>query len=164
MGSESNVLKVRERIGNRTSKAGAHIRSLEGAEAALEEAKDDLADFINMLQLSSPYELAFAYQNLDLLITQITYLSAIIDYINKGGQSRGSYLIMDPEGQLPAEGLEESFRFSVPGSEELTNKIQETNYQNGECTTNWRFVRPIPSEDDWFENVWAAYRKDEVIR
>ncbi len=163
-GSESNVLKIRERIGNRTSKAGAHIRSLEGAEAALEEAKHDLANFINMLKLSSPYELAFAYQNLDLLITQVTYLSAIIDYINQGGQSRGSYLIMDPEGQLPAEGLEESFRFSVPGSEELTNKIQETSYQNGECTTNWRSVRPIPSEDDWFENVWSAYRKDEVIR
>ncbi|NLC44905.1 MAG: FAD-binding protein [Clostridiales bacterium] len=164
MGSKSNVLEIREMIGNRTSKAGAHIRSLEGAEAALEEAKEDLANFVNKLQLSSPYELAFAYQNLDLLITQVTYLSAIVDYIGQGGQSRGSYLIMNPEGQLPADGLEESFRFSVTGSEELTDRIQEISYHNGKCTSNWRSVRPIPAEDDWFENVWAAYRRDEVIR
>lgn len=164
MGSESNVLKLRERIGNRTSKAGAHIRSLDEAEAALRESREDLADFVGMLQLSSPHELAFAYQNLDLLITQVTYLSAIVDYIKRGGQSRGSYLIMNPEGQLPAEGLEESFRYSISGSDALTSKIQEINYRNGECTTNWRFVRPIPSEDDWFENVWAAYRRDEVIQ
>ncbi len=164
MSSESNVLKIREMIGDRTSRAGAHIRSLEGAEVALEEAKEDLADLVNKLQLSSPHELAFAYQNLDLLITQVTYLSAIVDYINQGGQSRGSYLIKNPEGQLPAKGLEESFRFSVSGAEVLRNKIQETSYQDGECTTNWRSVRPIPSEDDWFENVWAAHRRDEVIK
>ena len=161
---KSNVLQMREKIGKRTSGAGAHIRSLSGVQAALEEAKEDLAYFRERTCLSSPYELVYAYQNLDLLIAQIAYLSAIVDYIRQGGKSRGSYLIADPEGQLPADGLEENFRFSVSGSGSLSDKIQEVTYRDGKCSMEWRPVRPIPAEDDWFENVWAAYRRDEIIR
>jgi succinate dehydrogenase/fumarate reductase flavoprotein subunit len=163
-GRDSNVLPIRDRIGKRTSRAGAHIRSLSGTEAALREAEEDLASFVDQICLSSPYELAYAYQNLDLLITQVVYLSAIADYIKQGGKSRGSYMIADPHGQLPAHGLEETFRFSVSDSGCLSDKVQEVSYQNGVCSTNWRPVRPIPEEDDWFENVWTAYRNDEVIR
>jgi succinate dehydrogenase/fumarate reductase flavoprotein subunit len=161
---ESNILKIRERIGKRTSRTGAHIRSLSGVEAALREAQADLESLKDEMCLSSPYELAYAYQNLDLLITQVVYLSAIADYIKQGGKSRGSYLIADPQGRLPADGLEETFRFSVSDSGYLSDQIQEISYQNGICSLNWRPVRPIPEEDDWFENVWAAYRRDEVIR
>ena len=164
MKSNSNVLQFREKIGKRMTKAGAHIRSLEGAEAALRDAEKDLNGFMEHLHLSFPYELAYAYQNLDLLMTQITYLTAIADYIKTGGQSRGSYLIMDPQGQLPTADLEESFRFSLSDSDALTQEIQEIAYRDGRCSVNWRPVHPIPSEEDWFENVWAAYRRDEVIR
>ncbi len=162
--SESNVRQMRERIGRRTSDAGAHIRSLAGARAALEEAKGDLSAFREQTCLSSPPELYDAYQNLDLLITQIAYLSAIVDYIRQGGKSRGSYLIADPQGQLPAEGLEENFRFSVSDDAFLLDRIQEVSYENGSCSVHWRPVRPIPKEDSWFENVWADYRKGNVLR
>ncbi len=161
---ESNVRQMRERIGRRTSDAGAHIRSLSGAQAALEEAKGDLASFRAQTCLSSPSELYYAYQNLDLLITQIAYLSAIVDYIRQGGKSRGSYLIADPQGQLPAEGLEESFRFSVSDDAFLSDQIQEVSYENGSCSMHWRPVHPIPKENDWFENVWADYRKGNILR
>jgi len=28
----------------------------------------------------------------------------------------------------------------------------------------WKPVRPIPSEDNWFENVWGEYRKGNIIK
>jgi succinate dehydrogenase/fumarate reductase flavoprotein subunit len=163
-GQDSNVMQIRTRIGERTSKAGAHIRSLSGVEAALKEAEEDIKSFADNIQLSSPYELAYAYQNLDLLITQIVYFSAIADYIRQGGMSRGSYLIQDPSGLLPAEGLEEDFRFAISDNDPLSAQIQEITYQDQKCSTEWRPVRPIPEGDDWFENVWTAYRNDEIIR
>jgi len=37
-------------------------------------------------------------------------------------------------------------------------------YLDGECICEWRKARPIPKCDDWFENVWNEYRKDEIIK
>jgi succinate dehydrogenase/fumarate reductase flavoprotein subunit len=162
-GSTSNVRQIREEIGLRTSWAGAHIRSLEGAEDALKEAQEELISFSDKIRLSSVYELPYAFQNLDLLITQLAYFSAIADYIRQGGKSRGSYLVYDPRGQLPAEGLEEIFRYSLDTGR-LSRQVQEVLYQNGSCSIEWRPVRPIPSVDNWYENVWAAFRRDEIIR
>ncbi|HHY82485.1 MAG TPA: FAD-binding protein [Clostridiales bacterium] len=162
-GSKSNVLEIRKRIGLRTSSAGAHIRSLSAVEKALKDAEADLSSFMEQTRLSSPNDLPLAYQNLDLLITQIAYLSAIADYIRHGGKSRGSYLISDSKGRLPAEGLEEIFRYTVQDKDMLADKIQEVSYNNGCCTVEWRQVRPIPAPDEWFENVWAEYRKGSII-
>ena len=152
-----------EEIGLRTSRGEAHIRSLEGAEDALKEAQEELISFSDKIRLSSVYELPHAFQNLDLLITQLAYFSAIADYIRQGGKSRGSYLVYDPRGQLPAEGLEENFRYSLDTGR-LSRQVQEVLYQNGSCSIEWRPVRPIPSVDNWYENVWAAFRRDEIIR
>lgn len=33
----------------------------------------------------------------------------------------------------------------------------------GECSFVWRPVRPIPEDDDFFENVWRAYRETQNI-
>ena len=36
-------------------------------------------------------------------------------------------------------------------------------YSNSSRFT-WRPVRPIPEEDDFFENVWREYREDGGVR
>jgi hypothetical protein len=41
----------------------------------------------------------------------------------------------------------------------LSCMIQEIVYNNGKCRLSWRKVNPIPETDDFFENVWAAYRE-----
>jgi succinate dehydrogenase/fumarate reductase flavoprotein subunit len=160
----SNVRAIREGLGRRMTEAGAHIRSRDAAVKALEEARAQLSTLHRDTLLASSAELAPAFQNRDLLITQIVYLSAILDYMEQGGKSRGSYLIQDPAGVLPAAGLPEDFRFSLPEAGHMTDILQETAYENGICTFRWRPVKPIPAEDDWFENVWNAYRRDEIIQ
>ena len=37
--------------------------------------------------------------------------------------------------------------------------IQELWFEDGTCRTSWRAPRPIPEDDDFFENVWRSYRE-----
>ena len=39
------------------------------------------------------------------------------------------------------------------------NLVQEVRLVDGKCCFNWRPVRPIPEDDDFFENVWRAFRE-----
>jgi len=159
---ETNVDKIRKRIGLRTSACGAHIRSIKAILEAINEANRELGEFVGNTQISNINQLPHAFQNRDLLITQIAYLSAMADYIQNGGKSRGSYLIHDVYGNLPIDILPEDFRFSL--DENLKgNLIQETILCDGEFKNYWREAREIPVRDDWFEIVWNDFRNDLVI-
>ena len=75
-----------------------------------------------------------------------------------GGKSRGSALYTDltggtkPFGQLP-----DTFTFAFDETE--SPLIQELWFEDGTCRTAWRAPRPIPEDDDFFENVWRSYRE-----
>jgi succinate dehydrogenase/fumarate reductase flavoprotein subunit len=160
---KGNVLEIRRQIGKRMDQVGAFIRSLEGARKGTQQSKNMLKSLVDMTWLSSVQELPYAYQNYDLLISQYVYLSVIENYMERGGKSRGSYLVYDGAGSLPAQNLPEEFRFSLDDGE-LASKIQEVVYKDGQCNFHWQPVRPIPAGEDWFENVWNAYREDETFQ
>jgi len=42
-------------------------------------------------------------------------------------------------------------------------KIQETYLKNKNFINETRDVRPLPSDDNYFENVWRAYRENKNI-
>jgi len=161
--SKSNVMNIRREIGERMTRRGAHIRSLESVREGAEEAKKQLSELTKQTQLSSSEELGHAFQNYDLLITQFVYLSAIKDYIEKGGRSRGSYLIKDPKGTLPVNNISDEFRLTLDEGS-LNQKIQKVHYRDGTCEFKWDYVKPIPRENSWFENVWNDYIQDNIIR
>ncbi|MBC7319444.1 FAD-binding protein [bacterium] len=163
MGEVSNVSDIRKKIGERMDRDGGIIRSLESAYRSKEEAKADLKSITEITRISSIKELPYAYQNYDLLITQYVYLSAIANYIEKGGRSRGSYLVYDSNGELPLPELPEVFRFSLDEGR-FSKTIQEVLYSEGECHFDWVPVRPIPKGDDWFENVWNDFRKGIIYK
>lgn len=158
----SNVMDIRNKIGKRMDWVGAHIRSLEGARQGAKEARKMLLSLGDTTSISSIAELPHAYKNYDLLLTQYVYLSAIADYIEKGGKSRGSYLVYDDKGTLPVDGLPEKFRFSLDNGK-LNGLIQEVTYKDGQVSFEWVKVRPIPSEEDWFENIWNDYRRGAIF-
>lgn len=161
--NKTNVMNIRREIGERMTRRGAHIRSLESACEGAEEAKKQLSELTKQTQLSLPEELGHAFQNYDLLITQFVYFSAIKDYIEKGGRSRGSYLIKDPKGTLPVTNISDEFRFTLDEGS-LNQKIQKVYYRDGTCEFKWDNVKPIPRENSWFENVWNDYMQDNIIR
>jgi hypothetical protein len=108
---------------------------------------------------------AEAFKNRDAIITEIVYLAAMEEYLKQGGASRGSYMVMDPDGLLPCEGLGDEFRFKLPTEDPLKEQICETTLQSdGSITFTWVPRRPLPADEGWFENIWADYREDRVIR
>ncbi|PUU90808.1 FAD-binding protein [Halanaerobium sp.] len=159
----ANVIKIRKKLGERMSKAGAHIRNLAAIEAALKETESELKELGEISSLNSIRDLSLAFQNYDLLLAQLVYLTAFKDYIQLGGKSRGSYLVQDEEGKLPLESLSEDFRFSLEDGA-LSKKIQRLRYRGDHFEFSWQDVREIPEDNNWFEIVWNKYLNDEIIK
>lgn len=167
IGESSNVLEKRTDMQRRMTRAGAHIRSIDECKAAIAECERDWKAFEKGIRLSSIAELPDAFRNRDILLTQYVYLNAIKAYIEEGGRSRGSYLVHDHEGGLPIAELPDDFRFVLDDGK-LTEKVAQVQLNidrdNISCSVDWKPVRPIPTEDNWFENVWNQYLKDDIIK
>jgi len=162
LGDSSNVKTLFDETATRMSKVGAAIRDIDGIRKTLAEIKHELDEFPMLAKTAQPSELAKMYRLRDTLICQYVYLSAMIDYVENGGRSRGSALYTDKEGQLPYKSLPEVFRFTLDDGSR-GGLIQEVIYKNGSCSFEWRDVRPIPREDDFFENVWRNFRENGNI-
>lgn len=164
LGTTSNVAAIRRRIQERMTRAGAHIRSSEQAGAGAAAALSQLKHLAEETQIASPSELGLCFQNYDLLLCQYVYLSAIKDYIEKGGKSRGSYLVYDPSGELPLPQLPEEFRFSLTEDPYFHQHIQRVQLEGFALSFSWDPVRPIPQDSGWFETVWNDYLAGKIIK
>ena len=85
----------------------------------------------------------------------------MLDYVKEIGATRGSALYYDANGAL-RNGLEEAFRLTVENGASR-QKVQEVQLTLGGFVAKWRNVRPIPIEEDFFENVWRSYRENKNI-
>lgn len=95
----------------------------------------------------------------------------MLDYLDHGGNSRGSVLYTDPDGSLPLDApggaeladLPDLFRFVLDAGA-LDGETQEVDWDgHGRPRFTWRPVRPIPNDDDFFENVWRQFRDDDGV-
>ncbi len=135
--------------------AAALLREEEKLSAALAETKRQLAA---LPALPAPCPAARTAARLaNVLATQAMVLAAMADYARQVGVSRGSALYKAPDGSWPGEPAD-----SVAARPDLA-RVQEVSWNGGACTAAWRAVRPIPSEDIFFENVWRSYRADGNI-
>ncbi len=141
----------------RMSDTAAAIRNKEKMEATLRAVKAERA------ALTLPEgEKQFVYYKLrDTLVTQEAVLTAMINYVDKVGDTRGSALYFDEQGAL-REGLPELFRFMEENGE-TRSKVQETRLIGDGFECRWRPVRPIPADEDFFENIWRTYRENKNI-
>ena len=108
----------------------------------------------------------------DILDAQAVYVAAMIDYLDHGVGSRGSVLYTDPDGALPVSWWSDGSQLDV---EEIFRHRLDSRQHHGvtqrvwlapdghEYGIQWDPVRPIPGEDEFFENVWRGYRKDHNI-
>lgn len=150
----------REQMQKRMSRAGANIRSESGVRDALAENKRQQRRF-ERPSIGAPAQLRNLYRIRDLLISQQVYLEAISDYIQRGGTSRGSYLVFDPKGDKPSDLLPDEFRFLLE-DRGFGKRIQEIAYRPEGSVVRWREVRPIPDADTWFERVWRDWREGNI--
>ena len=143
------------------SRAGAAMREASAIAALAEKTKQRLIDLERDAGCSQ-HTLPQFFRYRDALIAQYVYLCAMADYIERGGKSRGSALYYDAAGDKPHAALDERFRF-VLDQGDLGRMVQEVSYRDGECSFEWRPVRPLPEDDDFFENVWRGFRDNGNI-
>ena len=55
--------------------------------------------------------------------------------------------------------LPEMFTFALE-REDDPGRIQEVELSGGKCRARWRQARPLPEDDDFFENVWRSFREN----
>ena len=180
--------RYRREFQSRMTRTGAHIRSREKVQAALEEARRQASDFPRT-RVKGRDELPAALRNRHLVLAHAAYLSAIQAYLEAGGGSRGSCLVMDPAGTEVHPKLEKEWRFK-PEAEEFRDRLLVTRLVGGAGgrgeggrgegggasgpddtpgggpVFSHSFIprRPIPDEDFWFENVWRDHVEKKYSR
>ncbi|MEI6580091.1 MAG: hypothetical protein WCN92_11625, partial [Eubacteriales bacterium] len=100
-------------------------------------------------------QLPAALRNRDLITSQFVYLSAMLNYIEKGGSGRGSFIIEDGGKTKPF----------VDG--DFADVIQCISLCDKKCKSEWLPVRPVPEPETWFENLlsnqqFIKNRKEEI--
>ena len=153
-----NVRALWQHAAEEMSRCGAAIRDPAQIRAYGKQVEAQLAGFAKTVKAGSRTELAMVYRLRDMLLSQHAYLTAMADYTAHGGKSRGSALYTDLTGGIkPFTQLPDTFTFALDEAE--APLIQELWFEDGPCRTRWRAPRPIPEDDDFFENVWRSYRE-----
>ena len=159
---DGNIMTVKQDSMNAMSECGGAIRNNDNINEYLKKVDDLLNNFDKVVTYSKAVELRWVYRLRDILLCQKCYLSAMVNYNEESGLSRGSALYTNLKGIHPHAQLPEAFTYLVDDGSRK-DLVQEMKLEEGKCTFNWRKVRPIPENDDFFENVWKAYRNNKNI-
>ncbi|MEI6102146.1 MAG: FAD-binding protein, partial [Eubacteriales bacterium] len=158
--AESNIGELWKNAAQRMSCAGGPVRELQIIRKAVEEAVADLKSLHTVAKIQSVVETKKLFALRDMLIAQVVYLSAMADYAEKGGKSRGSAIYIQPGSHLAELSSFFTFETEQPDDHSL---IQEVRYAEGKCIFTRRAPRELPPEDDCFENVWKTYLQNQNI-
>ena len=164
--NNTSIHNTRKEIQERMSACGAHIRDPNKVKEAVKQAWNLYSRLKDEIKVPSAKELPEAFRNLNLCLTHALYLEAIGEYLERGGKSRGSYLVRDPGGEKPCEELGNEWKFRLnQGDSFVDTRILEIYLDEDACVRKQRVkIRPIPEEEAWFENVWNDYMKGNIIK
>ena len=165
-GSGDLVREALAEIRRRMSACGAQVRPPADVARETPAAWALVERLRRELRVPSARALPAAFGVLGMALTHAVYLEAIREYLDRGGKSRGSYLVPDPAGRLPCPGLEGRWAFSLAAPGDFTSgKVLEVGLDGaGRAVKKWVDVRPVPADDGWFETVWKGFLEDGNIR
>jgi len=160
-GNSAGNKKYLSEIRKRMTESGGIIRDKTKVEDATAEAADLLSWLPEKIGADSVTELADTFLLMDHCIAHYIYLSAIKAYIEKGGRSRGSYIIADygKHGEaITAESVKKPEL--CKWDRDVEHKILEVGLKAGTVIISLTVVRVVPEQDLWFEKVWKEYIED----
>lgn len=161
-GPGQDITSFRREFQEKMTKVAAYIRHPSTIKEAIKEAESQYKR-INSgeVSLKNNGEIVEYFQNRQLCLTQLAVLKSIDAYLSRGGGSRGSYLVLDEEGEKVSNELGDKWRFR-PELKELRKFTLEYQYKDGLHRTNWVPVREIPEDNFWFENVWKSFLNKDI--
>jgi len=153
----------REEFQDRMSRAGAHIRSLDTIDAAIDEAWQQWRRIEKEGCLTdTPADLIEALKTRYLCFAHGVYLEAVRFAMRSGTGSRGSAIVLDAGGSAvhPALGADWCIRNE---DDSFRDKVLETQASIDSPVVNeWTPRRPLPDSETWFETAWARFREGRI--
>jgi len=153
----------RAELQERMSRAGAHIRDIEGVRLAAKEAREQWLGMESRgCGWKSRRDCVEALTTRHLCFAHMVYLDAIRYALESGVGSRGSAIVVSRECQAIHERLGGEWRI-LPENPAFREKVLETTASaDGAIENRWVQRRPIPDCDAWFETGWAAFREGAI--
>ena len=147
---QGNLNELSRESARKMSLFAAVSRDLSAIKLLKKETSELLSDFENRVSISSEEEIPSLLRFKDTLVTRLTVLGAMLHYTESGGKSLGGAVYLsNGEPEPPV---------SDPSSVPFGDRIQEAAYADFKTEFNFRPVKPIPKNDDVFENVWRDFR------
>jgi len=157
--------RVVAEVQDRMSRSAAHVREISSVKRELERARELKRALRGRLRVRDIRALSTAFWAADLCLAHWVYLEAIQIYLEAGGGSRGSTMVLAEGGELPAPTLEDRWRFwRNPTGVDAEEEILEV-WMEGEETVRsaWTAPRSIPQRAGWFEEVWKEFREGRIV-
>jgi len=162
--------EVLEEIRSRMTASGGHIRELNDAQKALKNAVE-LYKNIQQKGFNSPdaKTLITAIQAEHLALTSVAYLKAVVELLKQGSGSRGSHLVLAPDGvEIHPDVIDKAtgkpLKFK-PENQSLRNSILQIEYDESSpdlFQSKTVKLRPAPTERKAFEPAWQDYREAKI--
>lgn len=163
-GSKFSPTQLKKDIQARMSGSAGFMRSESEVKPALTEARNVWKEVENNGLNASPDEIPLAFEVEHLALTSRCFLESMADYLDNDGGSRGSFVILDPQGNKSAEGKKGPlFRYR---EENLTlrKKMQQISYHKGRVAISCQKVRPLPEDESWYETTWRDWKKKLIFK
>jgi succinate dehydrogenase/fumarate reductase flavoprotein subunit len=151
-----------DEIQQRMTASAGHIREINDARNALSQA----VALVNRIKQDSiavknSKEIPAAVRTEHLALASIAYLKAIVSLLEQGEGSRGSYLVLSPDG-IAIAGTDLRFK---PENTDLRNSILRIEYDSKQPdlfrSENIK-PRPIPRNQKAFEPAWKDFREGKI--
>ncbi len=156
---------VRTDIQARMSEHGAFIRDAAQISDALNAAKRLDANVASQgVRLQRRTDLVTAIQNDHLCLSHVAFLEAIKTLIERGGGSRGSYVVLDEAGDKTMDTKRGSELRHRSENEALREEILEVDVDEQRGVRVYPVpVRPLPEDESWYETTWAEWMRGEIF-
>jgi succinate dehydrogenase/fumarate reductase flavoprotein subunit len=153
--------KILKEIRDNMSDGASIIRGPAKIDQSVKRAGELYKKIKDLPCAKSAKELATCFRLLDNSLLQLIYLDAIRKYIELGGRSRGSFLIIREGDASLSDILEKEKETDLcKYDRDIEREILETKFSNGKIVHNLVKVRDIPEQYLWFEKVWKDYLGD----
>jgi len=162
IGEAANTADIRMQCQKAMTKAAAFFRTSEDIERIMPDVRDKLQSVFSISRIAAVSDIGEVFRNYDMLVCQYTYLSAMLEYIRKGGKSRGSYVVIASDGSYAFDSEYLKFKYSIDNELHNVACVSTFDADTSSVSHSWEAVRPIPEDDGWFENVWRDYRDDKI--
>ncbi len=133
------------------------------------EIKNSLAAAENQLNESGLQrcgrreQLPLVLKNRHMVLAHFCYLSAIDNYLENGGGSRGSCIVLSAEGKEIHKLLDSRWKLEAENREKR-KVIQTVRLKAGKWICEDRSCRKIPANSYWFEKVWSDFKSNTHVK